>query len=188
MDESDEQTELIFKFEEEEYDKGILEFLSELKPMEVRIPKEITNFMIKEFPKDKIRYRRDFPRLLDFIKVHALFHGRKIANKDDYNRAKDIFVNAFANPSELPLRDVDRDIVKILGEKEEGLEAREIHKTIENGEKYSIQTIYDHLRKLEENEIIKSFQDRVISSYFVTKYKLTREFAEKKPFILPIFE
>ena len=135
-----------------------------------------------------MRYRRDFPRLLDFIKTHALIHGRKIANENDYNRAKDIFVNAYANPSDLPLKDVDADIVKILREKEEGLGATDIHSCIENGEKYAINTIYDHLRKLEENEIITSKQERVVFGHFVTMYKLTKEFSEKKPFVLPILE
>ena len=198
LDESEEQTGLIFRFEEEEYDGGILKFLEELKPISVQIPKAMLNFMIKEFPKDKVRYRRDFPRLIDFIKAHALFHGRKIANADDYNRAKDIFVNAFANPSDIPLKDVDEDIVKILREMAEkhekgevesaGLEARELHKCIENGEKYNISTIYDHLRILEENDIIGGKQERVISGYFVTRYRLSKEFKTMKPFVLPNME
>jgi DNA-binding transcriptional ArsR family regulator len=188
LDLSEEQTESIFRFEEGEISEGIKIFLSEMKPREVKIPKKILNFIIKVFPKDKIRYRRDFSRFLDFIKAYALFNGRNIADEEDYNRAKDIFINAYSNVSDIPLRDIDEDIIKVLEKSKESLSANEIHKEIEKGEKYTIKTIYKHLEELEKKEIIKSEQERILTGYLVTKYSLTKEFINKKPFLLPNYD
>jgi len=188
LDLSDEQTESIFKFEEGIVDEKIVKFLSDMKEREVKIPKKILDFMIKEFPKDKLRYRRDFERLKDFIKAHALLYNRSIANAEDYNRGKDVFVNAFSNVSDIPLKEIDKSIIEVLKKKESPLSAQEIHKEIEEGEKFTIKTIYKHLEELEEKEIIKGRQERILTGFFTTKYYLTKEFLEKKPFELPIYE
>lgn len=188
LDLSDNQTENIFRFKEEEINPEIIKFLSKMKKREIQIPKKIKNFLIKEFPKDKIRYRRDFPRLLDFIKALALFNGNKIATAEDYNRAKDIFINAYSSTSEIPLRDIDKDIIKVLENSKEPLQAREIHKEIDEGEKFTIKTIYEHIAELEEKEIIKGKQERILTGYLVTKYSLTKEFLNKKPFVLPNYD
>lgn len=189
VDLSEEQTRATFGHEEGDIDPEIIKYLSKLKPREVQIPKKILNFMIKNFPADKIRARRDFPRLEDFVGAYSLFHNRAIATAEDYNRAKDIFINAYSTPSDIPLKDIDEDIIKVLREsKEESLEAREIWRDLDNGEKYTLKTIYTHLEGLEEAEIIKSKQARVLTGYFVTKYFLTKEFKANKPLILPNYE
>ena len=188
LDLSDEQTERIFKFEGGVIDEDMVKYLSEIEEKEVMIPKKIKDFMIKNFPKNKLRFRRDFRRLEDFIKAHAILYGRSIVDAKDYNRGKDVFVNAFASASDLPLKEIDKEIIRVLEKGEEPLSASEIHKEIEKGEKFTIKTIYEHLTELEEKEIISSFQDRVLSGYFVTKYNLTKEFKDKKPFILPNYE
>ena len=188
LDLSEEQTKKIFEFEEGILDEDIIKFLSEMKSIKVQIPKKILNFMIKEFPATKIRSRRDFVRLKDFVKALALFHGRNIATEEDYNRAKDIFIHAYSSAANIPLRDIDKEITETLKKSETPLSAQEIHKDILKGEKYSIKTIYRHLEDLENKEIIKSLQDRMLTGYFVTRYALTPEFLEKKPFTLPNFE
>ncbi|HEC66141.1 MAG TPA: hypothetical protein ENI23_12680 [bacterium] len=188
LDLSEEQTERIFKFEGGVIDAAMRKFLSEMTEREVRIPKKIMDFMIKNFPKDKLRFRRDFRRLEDFIKAHARLYSRAIANAQDYNRGKDVFINAFANASDIPLKDVDKEITRILKEKEDAQTASEIHKEMDKGEKFSIKTIYEHLAELEKKEIITSFQDRLLAGYYVTKYMLTAEFKDEKPFTLPVYE
>jgi len=188
LDLSDEQTENIFKFEREEISPDILKYISEMKASEVKIPKKLLNFIIKVFPKHKIRFRRDFPRFLDFIRALALFNGRDIAIEEDYNIAKEIFINAFSNASDIPLKDIDEEIIKVMKDKKLGIEAREIHKEIDKGEKFSLQTIYEHLRELEDKEIIEGEQERILTGYLVTKYSLTKEFLDNKPFTLPNYE
>lgn len=188
LDLSEEQTESIFKFERGIVDEEIIEFLSGLKGREVDIPKKLLNFMIKVFPKDKIRYRRDFQRLKDFVRAHAVLYGRRFANAEDYNRAKDVFVNAFSNVSDIPLKDVDEAIIEVLKRSEIPLSSGEIHRDIEEGEKFSSKTIYEHLAELEDKEIIKGFQERILTGYLVKKYELTKEFLNNKPFVLPNYE
>ena len=187
LDLSDEQTELSFIDEENEYDKEIIKFIAAMKPQSVKIPKELFDFVKKNFLKNKVRYRRDFQKLLDFIKVHALFHGRKIANFDDYNRGKDIFINAFSSVSDIPLKDIDSRIVKILENSagEIPLSARTIHDEI--GGIINLSNLYNHLRNLVAKEILIELTDRV-GGHITANYALSEEFKDKKPFELPNYE
>lgn len=185
IDLSDEQTETSFIDEVEEYSDEIKKFLLNLKPLDVKIPKKIFNFIKKNFPKNKVRYRRDFYKLLDFIKVLALFHKRNIAEPEDYDRAKDIFMNAFSTCADIPLKDIDTRIVKILEKIAEPLSAKNI--LDELGGIISIQALYPRLRNLVSKEILEEMTDR-IGGYVIQHYVLSEEYKDKKPFILPNYE
>jgi len=185
LDLSAQQTEISFMDDEEEYSEDIKKYLSGLKSYDVKIPKKLFNFIKKSFPKNKIRYRRDFYKLLDFVKAIALFHGNKIADGDDYNRAKDIYMNAFSTCADIPLKDIDNRIVKVLENAEVPLSAKKI--TDELGGIISIQALYPHLRNLVVKEILDEVSDR-IGGYVVNNYILSEEFKDKKPFKLPNYE
>ncbi len=186
LDLSDEQTARTFE-RSEEYNEEIIKFVSGLKSLNVEIPDKMYNFIKKEFGKGKVRYRRDFQKLLDFVKVLALFHGRTVANSDDYNRAKDIFINAFSSVGDIPLKDIDRRIVKALEDSagEIPLPARAIHNEI--GGIINLSNLYNHLRNLVAKEIIIELTDR-IGGYLTTNYALSEEYKDKKPFVLPNYE
>ena len=192
LDISEEQTGRTFICEEERYDENIRVFLSNLKPYSVEIPKELLNFIIKAFPKNKVRYRRDFQKLLDFIKAITLFNqdmrdkldsSTLVAETEDYDRAKDIFVNAFSSCSEIPLKDIDRRIVTALEKSDEPLPARNILN--EMGGIITLVGLYPHLRNLVQKEVLNELQDRDKWHNVVTTFTLSEEFKEKKPFLLP---
>ncbi len=185
LDLSEEQTELSFTDEEEEYDDNIIDFISKLKPKKVNIPRNLFNFIKKEFPKRKVRYRRDFQKLLDFVKAVALFHGRRTATGEDYNMAKEVYMNAFSTCADIPLKDIDNRIVKLLERINEPLSARKILDEI--GGIITIANLYPHLRNLVSKEILDEVTDR-IGGYVTTLYVLSEEFKDKIPFILPNYE
>lgn len=185
LDLSEQQTEMSFMDEEEEYSEDIKKFLSGLKSYNVKIPKKLFTFIKTNFPKNKIRYRRDFYKLLDFVRVLALFHGNKIADSDDYDRAKDIFMNAFSTCADIPLKDIDNRIVKVLEKAEIPLSAKKI--LDELGGIISIQALYPHLRNLVSKEILNELTDRILG-IVINNYVLSEEFKEKKPFKLPNYK
>ena len=185
LDLSEEQTELSFTDEEEEYDEELINFISELKPKKILIPRDLFNFIKKGFSKRKVRYRRDFQKLLDFVKVVALFHGRRTAEPEDYNMAKEVYMNAFSTCADIPLKDIDDRIVKLLERIGEPLSARKILDEI--GGIISIQALYPRLRNLVMKEILEEQIDR-LGGYVTTLYNLSEEFKDKIPFILPNYE
>lgn len=195
LDLSEEQTARTFIREKEEYNEKIKEFLRNLNPYEVEIPQELFNFIVKAFPRNKVRYRRDFQRLLDFIKAVTLFNqeerqrkgtGILIAEPEDYDKAKDIFINAFSTSSTLPLKDIDERIVKVLEKSEKPLSAKQILN--EMGGIITIQNLYPHLRSLVLTEILNELTDRDVFNNITTNFILSEEFKDKKPFVLPNFE
>ena len=186
LDLSDEQTENSFMEEEGFYDEEILKFISGLKSYSVKIPTKLFNFIKKNFPKNKVRYRRDFQKLLDFVKVLALFHGRKIADETDYNRAKDVFMNAFSTCADIPLKDMDDRIVKVLKKTDVPMSAKSILNEL--GGIITIQALYPRLRNLVSKEILEEQTDRDAFNNVLTNYILTEEYKDKKPFILPNYE
>lgn len=194
LDLSDEQTARTFVREKEKYDDKIKEFLSNLKPYEVEIPRKLFDFIVKSFPKNKVRYRRDFQRLLDFIKAITLFNqeerqgigtGILIAESEDYDRAKDIFINAFSTCADIPLKDIDDRIIKTLEKSDIPMSARNINDEL--GGIITLQNIYPHLRNLVAKEILNELTDRV-GGYVLTNYVLSEEFKDKKPFFLPNYK
>ncbi len=161
LDISEEQTYRTFIKSEEKYDKDITNFLEGLESFDVDIPQELFNFITGIFPKNKVRYRRDFQKLLDYVKVITLFNqglrektetGSIIATGEDYNRAKDIFVNAFSTCANIPLKDIDTRIIKILEDKNEPMAAKDILNNL--GGIITLQNLYPHLRNLVSKEIL----------------------------------
>lgn len=191
LDLSEKQTRRTFICEEEKYDENIRIFLSNLKDYDVKIPKDLFNFIVNAFPKNKVRYRRDFQRLLDFVKAIALFNQDErmkegdslIAEPKDYDRAKDIFVNAFSNCSDIPLKDIDTRIIKAFDKSKEPLTAKEILNEV--GGVINLSNLYPHLRNLVAKEIVNELTDRDSYHNVTTKYVLSQEFLDKKPFLLP---
>jgi hypothetical protein len=191
LDLSDKQTMRTFVQEREDYNKEVKDFLKNLEPYEVDIPKNLFNFIVKVFPKNKVRYRRDFQRLLDFIKAVTIFNqddrigkgtGVLISEPEDYNKAKDIFINAYSTCSDIPLKDIDERIIKVFEKFDMPMSAKKI--TDELGGIITIQNLYPHLRNLVAKEILNELTDRV-GGYVITNYVLSVEFKDKKPFSLP---
>ncbi len=106
LDESENQTDKIMemqtkwaiKGEIDKYDEGIKQALSYLKRVEVILPlwaEQIRKFIPR---KDVLRWRREFPRLLEIIKCSAALHQYQrekvgdmvIANEQDYEIAKQV--------------------------------------------------------------------------------------------------
>ena len=113
LDESAGQTEAIIRRqaqeamngEAENNDKKIplwQEFLRSLKPMMITIP--YADKLGATFPADRVRSRRDFPKLLALIETSAYTHqlhrekngDRIVASVDDYLNAKRLFENCYA--------------------------------------------------------------------------------------------
>ena len=195
LDETEEQTKRARKNITEEYSKEIKDYLSSLRVCEVEIPDKLFNFIDKHFPSNKVRYRRDFPKFLDFVRAKTIFnqairrkHKENIlrATSEDYNSARDVFMNAYSKLSDIPLKDVPKRIIKVLEEEKKPLSAREICEYL-NGY-ISIQNLYPHLNDLMFKEIIEEIMDRGEFDKPTTKYLLSSEYKDKKPFKLPIYE
>lgn len=192
LDLSEEQTKRTFISEEEEYDLNILNWIAGLKEYKVHIPKELMDFIVKSFPKNKIRYRRDFKRLLDFIKAITIFNqfNREkfdeytlISQPEDYDKAKDIFINAFSTCSDIPMKDIDTRIIKAFEKIKEPLSAKQVLNEV--GGIITLSNLYPHLRNLVAKEILDELTDRDSFNNVMTKYVLSQEFMDKKPFVLP---
>jgi hypothetical protein len=192
MDLSEEQTARTFIREKEEYSLKMREGLKQLKEFNVEIPKKLFDFIVKVFPKNKVRYRRDFQRLLDFVRAVCVLHQYQrnkqdsetlIAESRDYDIAKDCFMNAFSTSANIPLKDIDDRIVKALEKSEKPLSAKQILNEI--GGIIAIQNLYNHLRNLTLIEILNELKDRDVFNNITTNYILSEEFKDKKPLILP---
>jgi len=195
MDLSEEQTRRTFIREKENYSEKVLKAISQEKMYSVEIPKELFNFILKVFPINKVRYRRDFQRLLDFVRAVCVLHQFQrdkqdsetlIAEPRDYDRAKDVFMNAFSSSASVPLKDIDDRIVKALEKSEKPLSAKQIHNEI--GGVITLRNLYPHLNHLVLTEILNELTERDVFNNIKTNYVLSEEFKDKKPFILPNYE
>jgi hypothetical protein len=79
------------------------DFLRSLKQMNVIVP--FAEALAEHFPSDRVRSRRDFPKLLSLIENSAFLHQYKrkqeddgiiVATAEDYLNAKPLFENCFA--------------------------------------------------------------------------------------------
>jgi hypothetical protein len=195
LDESEVQTLLTLGFEPMEYREDIKSFIESLKMYDVEIPKEIIDFIKKYVAKTKIklRFRRDFPRLLDFIRAVCIFNqserkghntGTLRAEWGDYETAKEIFMNAYSGVSSIPLKDIDSRILKILEKENKPLQAKEICERL-NGY-VSLQALYPHLANLRNKEILNELVIRAEPlNYEVSVYVISEEYKDKSPLDLP---
>jgi hypothetical protein len=195
IDTSEEQTRNTFKGARErlEYCEDVKSYLASLKPYDVEIPKEIIDFIEKVFPCNKVRYRRDFPRFLDFVRAVTIFNQSERRGKstdtlkaswEDYNTAKEVFMNAYSGVSDIPLKDIDRRIVGVLEKAGEPLQAKDICDKL--GGVIALQNLYNHLRNLTLKEVLNEFSAVIEPFNHITiKYGLSEEFKDKTPFKLP---
>jgi len=91
----------------------------------------------------------------------------------------------FSTCADIPLKDIDNRVVKLLERIGEPLPARKI--LDELGGIIAIQNLYPRLRNLVMKEILEEQTDR-IGGYVTTLYNLSEEFKDKIPFILPNYE
>jgi hypothetical protein len=113
VDESPEQTAAILQRQAETAEKGALpddeqniknwhDFIKEPKTMNVSIPYAVE--LAAHFPNDRVRSRRDFPKLLGMIENLAFLHqckrqrkdGAVVAAPEDYTLAKRLFESSCA--------------------------------------------------------------------------------------------
>jgi len=190
LDESEQQTRSTFSVEEEEYSKDILEFVKGLKSYEVDIP--FTKKISKVFPADKVRRRRDFQRFLDLIRAVAVFHqqerrghstGTIRAELEDYDIAKEVFMNMYSGVADCPLQETDKRIIEVLEKEKEPISVKELAARMQGY--ITIQNLYPHLKNLESKGILASFELRDTFNVPFTKYDLSEEFKAKEPIKLP---
>lgn len=198
LDESEEQTKAIKKMQGNiaregimpSYDGTIQRILQELKPYKVKIP--FAHKISKVFPSRLIRERRNFNRLLDWIKATAIFYqdektkhrdGFIDADLDDYDIAKDVFMNLYSGVAEVPLNRRQKDIVKIMENQTFPASAKEILAELKDF--IAIQNFKPHLDKLVNIHVLDIFELRDDFNNPITKYRLSEEFKEKEPIKLP---
>lgn len=190
LDESEEQTKRTYGHEEEEYNQGIINFISNLKEKVVNLPQSMRKKIAKAFPSNKTSMRRAFPRFLDIIKAVAVFHqGNKKADEinatwEDYDLAVRIFSNYRSGVASIPLKKEDKKIIDVLEKSDEPLSAIEILKFLEGY--LSRPIVYIHLKNLNNNDVLTSFDLRDSFGNPVMKYAISEEFKDKNPIQLPL--
>lgn len=104
------------------YLAALREALDRLEPAEVQIPYAVE--LAKAFPKTRLRARRDVPRLLNLIAVHALLHQRQregtdeglvVAELDDYRAVRPL-VQATLGENLLGFTDKALEVADVLEE------------------------------------------------------------------------
>ncbi len=197
LDESEEQTKRIMEMvsqkmiegETLEYDGNIKKALRLLKRYKVKIPfaKRITH----HFPSKRISERRNFERFFDFIKsitclyqYQRIFDGEfLIAEIDDYEKARAIFMNVQQGVSSIPLNFRQKDIVEVLNKETELLGLNEIHGQLKNY--ISLQNFRPHVESLVNLRVLEKHFDKDTYGREIIKYCLSEEYLDFKPIILP---
>ena len=190
LDESEEQTKRTYGHEEEEYGRGVIQFLSKLKALEVRIPLSMRKKISGVFPYHKTSLRRAFPRFLDIVRAVAVFHQRENEREvvdacwEDYDLAVRIYSNYRSGVTSIPLKKEDQRIIELLMKSDEPLSAPRVSQEMEGY--LSRARVYDHLRSLENSGILDSFSLRDTFMNPVRKYQISEEFKDKNPIQLPL--
>lgn len=197
-DESEEQTKHILKFISNEavdgnlenYDEGIVKFLENLKPCKVKIP--FARKIDKHFPTEKIKARRGYSVLLDYIKAVACFHqeertkhrdGSIDAELEDYQIAKNCYENLSTEIADLPFNTRQKNIIEVFKNKEKAMEVSEIQRLVKPY--ISEQALRPHLTTLSILQVLEKNLEIAPFGREVKKYTLSEEFRNKKPLILP---
>ena len=198
LDESENQTKKIMKMQAEraieglscDYNEDIKSALMYLKSYNVKIP--FAGMIAEVFPTAIIKQRRNFERFLDFIKAITIFYQFQrniegdtlIAEWEDYDRARDIFMNIEKGLSTIPLNTKQKQIINVLRKNEDGLALSEIHGKME---KYiSLQNMRPHLESLCNLRVLDKFYGKDSLSREIIKYKLSEEYINFKPIKLPL--
>ncbi|KKN34610.1 hypothetical protein LCGC14_0792000 [marine sediment metagenome] len=197
LDESEEQTKRIMKMQSKrmiqgltnEYNSQIKQALCALKRYEVKIP--FADKIVEVFPSKRISERRNFERFFDFIKAITCVHQYQrffdgeylIAELEDYDKAKDIFMNIQQGISSIPLNMRQKEIVEVLKDNTEMLFVAEIHKKLRRY--IFIGNLRPHLESLVNLKVVDKYFDVDSLGREIIKYKLSEEYLNFKPIILP---
>ena len=196
LDESEDQTKRIMKMQGQRmmeglsmnYDPEIKKALYHLKRYKVLIP--FADKIAKIFPAKRISQRRNLERFFDFIKAITCTHQYQrrmqgeflVAEIEDYDLAKDIFMNIQQGVSSIPLNKRQKDIVKVL-KGADMLAATEIHTQLENY--LALQNLRPHLESLVNLKVIEKHHAIDNFNREIIKYCLSEEYLNFKPIILP---
>jgi hypothetical protein len=123
LDETSDQTSAILRRQAKIAETGVLpedegaiknwhDFLRSLKSMNVAIPFACT--LAEHFPVERVRSRRDFPKLLGLIEAAAFIHqyqreqqnDKIVASLEDYLAAKELFENCYATGPDTKLTEL----------------------------------------------------------------------------------
>lgn len=197
LDESAEQTRNIFNIQAERamngvsnsYDPKIIEALSYLQRVRVKIPFAMN--IARVFPHDKLRERRNFERFLDFIKSISAFHQYQrisdgsaiIAEIEDYNRAREIFMNIQCGVSSLPLNRKQKEIVNVMKKFEEPLALSEIHGKLDTY--IALKNLRPHVDSLVNLRILDIQYTNDNFNREIIKYTLSEDYTNFEPITLP---
>ena len=197
LDESEEQTKRIMQMQAKrmmeglscEYSPSVKQALCFLKRYKVKIP--FADKVVKVFPSDRISERRNFERFFDFIKAITCvyqFQREKegdflIAEIEDYDKARNIFMNIQKGVGAIPLNNRQKDIVEILKNETEMLSLAELHKKLK---KYiALQNLRPHLDSLVNLKVIEKHFSTDSINREIIKYCIGEEYLNFKPIVLP---
>lgn len=153
------QAEKAIKGVKVKYDKDIVNSLKELERVNVVIP--YADKLINVFP-DNTGIRRHFDRWLDLIRAATALHqkqrktdsdGNYIANKQDYNIAREVLLKITSNPYMIPLTRNQRILLEFLKDNDD---AMDIHEIASKCSAYSKAHLYNVLPDLQKYGFIKS--------------------------------
>jgi len=198
LDESEEQTKRIMKMQGKrmmeglstEYNPEIKQALCYLKRYSVKIP--FANKVVEVFPSKRVTERRNFERFFDFIKAITCVHqyqrevegeGYLIAEIEDYDKARNIFMNIQQGVSSIPLNKRQKDVVEVLKNTNEMLSLAEIQKQLKHY--IAIQNFRPHLDSLVNIRVVEKHFDTDKLNREIIKYRLSEEYLNFKPIILP---
>lgn len=198
LDESEEQTKRIMEMqarrmmegESIEYDSKIKQALCYLGRYKVKIP--FADKIVKTFPYSRLGERRNFERFFDFIKAITCVHQFQrhfdgeylIAELEDYDIARNIFMNINRGVSSIPLTTRQKDIVNVLKNSGEMLGLAEIHKQLKRY--IAIQNLRPHVESLVNLRVLEKHFGTDNFNREIIKYQLSEEYNNFKPIVLPI--
>lgn len=197
LDESSEQTKAIMKMLATrmveglpiDYNPNLLKALCYLRRFKVKIP--FANKIVDVFPCKRISERRNFERFFDFIKAITCvyqfqrnFEGEYlVAEIEDYDKARDIFMNIQRGVSSIPLNKRQKDIVEVLKNSTEMLSLAEIHHKLKNY--IALTNLRPHLESLTNLRVLEKHFGTDNFNREIVKYKLSEEFINFEPIKLP---
>lgn len=106
-----------------------------------------------------------------------------MAELEDYDKARDIFMNIQQGVSSIPLNMRQKDIVEALKNNAGMLSLAEIHGKLKNY--LAIQNFRPHVESLVNLRVLDKHFDKDAYGREIIKYCLSEEYLDFKPIILP---
>jgi hypothetical protein len=195
LDTSREQTRRTFfkKKIDKEPDKTLIDELNTFKSYYVDIPDRLFNKIAKIFPDNNTKYRRYFPRFIDFVRVCAIINSKDrkftngdilVATKADYNMAVSVLKETYFTQKQIVDLDlIDKDILEIVRLSNLALSINSISQTL--GEKrIAKQNVYPRVYALRDRGLLKETEARDVNGNLFHVYSIINQ-EEKNPFDLP---